>query len=372
LNIAFTAVKVDVKNTGRGLEDAARAARYSVFEQHINAGDFLFTAHHADDQTETLLLRLMRGTGPRGLAAMASNRPIAGGQLFRPLLHFTREELESYASSESLSWVNDESNSNDHYDRNFLRNQVMPLLRERWPNFPQKWQQTADLCATNEILIEELAAQDFTQAGFQQELIGTSILLGVIESLSVARRHNLLRHWLRGQCFSIPEQQHLAQIEQQIIGGRQDAETEVNWGEVSLRVYRGRLYALPLNDLPQTPDQPGFITFSLAPQSIELPSGGDLTFEIGKAQEKPSLKSDLPNLSIRFRQGGERCQPVGRRHSQTLKRLLQDYGVAPWLRDSLPLIYSNDELVAVADIWICEGYQAEATGYWLKYNPKTI
>lgn len=370
LNIAFTAINVDVKNTGRGLEDAARAARYAVFEQHIKTGDFLFTAHHADDQAETLLLRLMRGTGPRGLAAIAATRPLANGQLYRPLLHFTRDELELYATGEGLSWVNDESNSNDHYDRNFLRNQVMPLLRERWPQFAQKWQQTAELCATSESLIDELAAQDFAQAAFQQELIGTSILLEFIEGLPVARRHNVLRHWLRGQGFGVPEQQHLTQIEQQIIAARQDAETQVNWGDLSLRVYRDRLYALPVKDLAD-PSLTHPIAILLEPRQVALPYGGYLNLEMSETQDKKLLKPDLPDISIRVRQGGERCRPAGRAHSQTLKRLLQDYGVAPWLRDRLPLIYSGDDLVAVADIWICEGYQAETKGYWLKYNPKT-
>ncbi len=360
LNIAFTAVKVDVKNKGRGIEDAAREARYAVFEQHIKSGDYLLTAHHADDQTETLLLRLMRGTGPRGLAAMAQERSLGQGTLFRPLLHFSRAELEEYASTQNLIWVNDESNADDHYDRNYLRNQVMPLLRERWPAFAGKWQQTAELCAANESLIEELAAQDLVLADFKPALVGTSISLGYVESLSVARRHNLIRTWLRGQGLSTPEQQHLQQIEQQIIGGRQDAETQVTWGDVSLRVYRQRIYALPLADLPRVPDSP----LEFAP-TIALPSGFLFTFERLESSDKPLLNRHLPNLHLRFRQGGERCRPAGRAHSQTLKRLLQDYGVEPWLRETLPLVYSNDDLVAVADLWVCEGFQAQGAGFRL-------
>ena len=369
LNIPFTAVKVDVKNTGRGIEDAAREARYAVFEQHLTVGDYLLTAHHADDQSETMLLRLMRGTGPRGLAVMAQQRPLAAGTLHRPLLNFSRAELEAYAKSQNLSWVNDESNANDHYDRNYLRNQVMPLLRERWPAFASKWQQTADLCAANEALIEELAAQDLLLADFKAALIGTSISLPYITSLSVGRRHNVIRSWLRGQGLSTPEQQHLRQLEQQIIGGRQDAETQVNWNDVSLRVHRQRIYALPLVDLPSIPET----AFEFA-TSINLNANFTFGFELLESSSAPLLKADLPDLQVRFRQGGERCKPVGRNHSQTLKRLLQEYGVQPWLRESLPLIYSGDNLVAVANLWICEGYQAEAGGYCLKYEriPKTL
>lgn len=369
LKIPFTAVKVDVKNSGRGIEDAAREARYAVFEQYLKSGDYLLTAHHADDQSETMLLRLMRGTGPRGLAAMAQQRPLAAGTLHRPLLSFTRIDLEAYAQAQGLRWVNDESNSNDHYDRNYLRNQVMPMLRERWPAFAHKWQQTADLCAANEALIEDLAAQDLQLADFKMALVGTSINLSYLSALSVNRRHNLIRKWLRGQGLSTPEQQHLQQIEQQVVGARQDAETQVTWGDISLRVYRQRVYALPTADLPQIPNE--FLALSPV---VDLPRGYRLVARVLEASSIPVLKADLPNLHIRFRKGGERCRPVGRAHSQTLKRLLQDCGIEPWLRESLPLVYSGEDLVAVADLWVCEGYQAEAGGYCLKYEriPKIL
>lgn len=373
LQVPFVAVKVKVENTGRGLEDAAREARYSVFEQHIGKGDVLLTAHHADDQAETLLLRLMRGTGPRGLAAMARSRTLGQGILHRPLLDFTRTELETYANAQSLPWVNDESNSNDHYDRNYLRNQVMPLLRERWPAFASKWQQTAELCAANEALIEELASQDLQLADFQSAFVGTSISLAHAQSLSQARRHNLLRLWLREQGLATPEQQHLQQIEQQLINGRQDAEAQVDWGDVSLRVYRQRIFALPLNTLPSAPNKALELN-SGSSTVLQLPQGFQFSITLVETSSQRVLNPQLPNLHLRFRVGGERCRPAGRAHSQTLKRLLQDYGVEPWLRDSLPLVYSDNNLVAVANLWICEGYQAEAVGYCLKYEliPKTL
>lgn len=363
LGVSFVAVKVDVKNTGKGIEDAAREVRYRVFEAHLMAGDYLFTAHHADDQAETLLLRLMRGSGVRGLAAMAQQRPLGMGMLHRPLLHFSRQELAAYAQEQGLVWVDDESNSNDHYDRNYLRNQVLPLLRQRWPAFTAKWQQTADLCAANEALVDELANADLQLAQIATEFIGTSVSLGYIEALSDIRRHNLIRVWLRRQGLATPEQAHLQQIEQQIIDGRQDAEAQVSWGDVSLRVYRQRLYALPLAHLPQS--STAVIPFA---DHVHLSPTISLVCECLAHSSQPLLKANLPNLHIRFRQGGERCKPVGRGHSQTLKRLLQEYHVVPWLRDALPLIYSDDELVAVADLWVCEGYQTENDGFSIKYS----
>jgi tRNA(Ile)-lysidine synthase len=373
LGVPFLAVKVTVENTGRGIEDAARNARYAVFEQHLQNGDYLLTAHHADDQAETLLLRLLRGAGPRGLAGITRSRVLGSGVLHRPLLNFTRAELEAYARQHQLVWVDDESNQNDRYDRNYLRNNVMPLLQKRWPDFQQKWQQTAELCATSDKLAEDIAAQDFVLAACKVETLGTSILLSFFASLSIERRHNLLRFWLRKQGLNIPTQQHLSQVEHQIISARQDAKTQVDWGDVSVRLYRNRVYLLPLADLS---DEALFasmiIPFSPKTEScVNLPNGYQLHFTQTSVSETSLLKPDLPNLQVRFRQGGERCRPAGRAHSQTLKRLLQDYAIAPWLRESLPLIYSHDDLVAVGDLWICEGYAVEEGGYRLRLEYKS-
>lgn len=335
VSIPFFAEKVSVVNTGKGIEDAARAARYSVFEKNIARDNYLLTAHHANDQAETLLLRLMRGTGPRGLAAMAAVRALGEGWLARPLLYFTRAELAAYALTHQLTWVDDESNLDDDYDRNFLRNQVMPLLHSRWPEFKRKWQQTAELCAQQEGVMEEIAREDLLRAAPLVERIGQSIELNVLVGLSPARKQNVLRYWLRLNNHTTPEQLHWLQIEQQIFAGRDDAQPRVAWGNVALQTYRERLYALPL-------------------QMPEL----ELRMQLSDAQVKPRLKVDLPDLRIGYRSGGERCKPVGRGHSQTLKKLLQEYQLEPWLRDRVPLVFSGDNLVAVGDLWVCADFVA--------------
>jgi tRNA(Ile)-lysidine synthase len=347
LSIPFHAEKVCVENTGKGIEDAARALRYSVFEKNIASNDYLLTAHHANDQAETLLLRLMRGTGPRGLAAIAQVRQLGAGFLVRPLLHFTRAELEAYAVAHQLRWVDDESNLDDDYDRNFLRNQVMPLLHSRWPEFKRKWQQTAELCAQQEAVMEEIAREDLVRAKPVVERVGQSIELNALLGLSPARKQNILRYWLRVINHSTPEQLHWQQIEQQIFGGRDDAQTRVSWGNVALQRYRQRLYALPLQ-LPEL----------------------ELKFERRMSDTNPRLKVDLPELHIRYRAGSERCKPEGRAHSQTLKKLLQEYELEPWLRDKVPLVFSGDKLVAVGDLWICAEFVAaeNEAGYSLTWQ----
>lgn len=347
LAIPFHAEKVRVINTGKGIEDAARAVRYAVFEKNLAPNDVLFTAHHANDQAETVLLRLMRGTGPRGLAAMASRRVLGAGLLVRPLLHFSRAELEAYAYAHQLTWVDDESNEDDNYDRNFLRNQVMPLLQERWPEFKRKWQQTADLCAQQEALMEDIAQTDLQNVRPMVARVGQSIDLALLLRLSPTRQQNLLRYWLRLLNCTAPEQLHWQQIEQQIFNGREDAQARVSWGNVAFQAYQQRLYALP----------------------VQLPEM-KLQFEAIQSSKKPRLKAGLPDMRIAYRMGGERCKPAGRAHSQTLKKLLQEYALEPWLRDKVPLVFSGESLVAVGDLWICAGFVAEEheAGYELSWG----
>jgi tRNA(Ile)-lysidine synthase len=371
LQVEFHTETVALDICGRGVEDAAREARYAVFERYLKAGDLLLMAHHADDQAETVLLRLLRGAGPRGLAAMAQKRALGAGQLYRPLLNFTRAELHAYASSQQLCWIDDESNFDTHYDRNFLRQKVIPLLQNRWPTLPRQLQQTARLCADTEQLLVEFAAADLAQSDTRVERLGQSISLAALEQFSSARRHNVLRHWLRLQELDIPEQQHLVQFEQQLVNSRADAEAVVEWGETKLQTYRSRLYAMP-RARAKYPLKPQQIALSGQTSEILLPGNGHLQFVCQESSQSSSLlRTDLENLTVRWRQGGERCQPAGRAHSQTLKRLLQEYGLEPWWREQLPLIYCGDSLAAVGDLWVCTDFLAPAgtSGYSLVWQP---
>lgn len=374
LGVNFFAERVTVERTGRGLEEAARAARYAAFVRHIQTDECLVTAHHADDQAETLLLRLLRGAGPRGLAAMSPRRPLGVGYLLRPMLEFTREELEYYAQVHKLRWVEDESNRDTDYDRNFLRQSVLPLLRQRWPQLRRRFIHTAELCAENEWLLMEIAAEDLATADVRPERLGQSINLETISQWSVSRRHNLLRQWLRAQDLETPERTQLAQVEQQLITGRADAEAAVNWGKVVLHRYRGRLYVVPAAALYRY-GAAAIVTVGTGDMDTLLPDGGHLRFEyVERVSGAGYLRADLPDLSLRWRQGGERCQPEGRAHSQTLKKLLQEYALEPWWREQLPLIYCGEQLAAAGDLWICKGFSASPgqPGYRLSWQLPSV
>lgn len=338
--VELRAEKVRVVNAGKGIEDAARQIRYQVFEHCVSPEDRLLTAHHANDQAETLLLRLLRGTGPRGLIGIRRSREFTTtSQVYRPLLDVTRAQLEAYATHYGLSWIEDESNEDDSYDRNFLRQHVVPLLEKRWPTFTSRWQQTADICEEQAQLVDDLAALDLAALNERTERVGYSIDLTLWLAMSSHRQRNVLRYWLRKHMQDVPEARHLMELQQQIAREREDAEINVTFGASSLRVFQKRLYLLPA----VLPDSDIRMMLTATSDSVLSP---------------PRLKARLPGMQIRYRVGGERCKPSGRAHSQTLKRLLQEHGLEPWLRDLVPLVYVDDIIVAVGDLWICEGYVA--------------
>ncbi len=358
LQVPLITRQVDVDLDGSGLEDAARKARYAVFEDILDAGDVLLLAHHLDDQAETLLLRLMRGAGPKGLGAMDAQRSIGAAQLLRPLLSRPRAELEAYAQHHQLSWIDDDSNSDESLDRNYLRHQVMPLLEARWPGFSQRWSQSARLCRSQDQLSEALALDDLKQLDGHRDRAGVSLSLVGLKELSLARRQLLLRVWCDQLGVAIPSLAQLQQVEQQLIDHRQDSEAEVQLGNVSLRCFRQRLH------LYQTPSpiEPLSVDWDLT-QPLALADGATLSATAVGAGLSPDHA-----YHVRWRQGGERCKPQERKHSQTLKKLLQEYDVAPWLRDRVPLVCVGDEIAAVGDLWICSDFAVDEGGYILNWQ----
>ncbi len=358
LQVPLITRQVDVELAGSGLEDAARKARYAVFEDILEPGDVLLLAHHLDDQAETLLLRLMRGAGPKGLGAMDEQRSIGVALLFRPLLSRPRAELETYAQLHQLRWIDDDSNGDESLDRNYLRHQVMPLLEARWPGFSQRWSQSARLCRSQDQLSEALALEDLEQLDGYRDRAGVSLSLPAMQALPLARRQLLLRAWCDQQGVAMPSLAQLQQVEQQLIDHRQDSEAEVQWDNVSLRCFRQRLY---LYRTP-SPIEPLAVDWDLA-QPLPLSDGAILS----AAEGGPGLSPDYA-YHVRWRQGGERCKPQKRKHSQTLKRLLQEYELAPWLRDRVPLICVGDEIAAVGDLWICSDFAVDEGGCVLSWQ----
>lgn len=350
LRIEFVPLVVTVDASGdESPEAAAREARYGTLRQILRPNEVLLTAHHADDQLETMLLALMRGAGLRGLSGVPSVQIFGGGWLARPMLDFARAELEEWARAERLQWLDDPSNADTSFDRNFLRHHVLPALRERWPSAAHSaTRSTAHLREAGRLL-DVLAAADLgTVAG------GSCVDVARLASLAPARRRNVLRHWIRQQGVRVPSTRKLATMERDLLIAREDRLPCVEWDSVQVRRYRGLLYCMRR---PPQFEPADTLTWN-ASQVLELPA------QLGRLRvQRDALgglaAARLPEaLQVRFRHGGEELQPAGDAHHRKLKKLLQEASVLPWWRDRVPLIYAAERLVAVGDLWIAEEFAA--------------
>jgi tRNA(Ile)-lysidine synthase len=353
LSVPFVALRVDARpRQGQSPEAVARDARYRAFARWLAVDACLLSAHHLDDQAETLLLQLLRGAGPHGLAAMPASMPLGRGTLLRPLLEAERSALRAYAESQGLAWIEDPSNLDTGLDRNFLRREVLPLLRSRWPSTARALSRSAAHCAEAATLLDAVAEQDLESVRARD---GETLSVAWLRLFPPERQRNILRHWFRGRALPVPSRAVLRRIQAELIDARPDAGPLVCWDAVESRRYRDDLYVmwrLAAHDPRQR------FTWRV-PEPLPLPgAGGTLHAQacVGEGIRKSLITDGM--LGVGFRQGGERCRPAGRRHHHRLKTLLQEGGVPPWERARLPLIYVRGELAAVAGLCVCEPFQA--------------
>ena len=352
LDTECVCVKVDVATgTGQGTEAAAREARYNAFRSLLRAGDWLLSAHHKDDQAETLLLNLMRGSGPAGLAGIGEVQPFATGWLVRPLLSISRNELRNYANEHELNWIDDPSNEDRQFDRNYLRHEVIPRLDERWPDVANRLRRSAFLASEASQLLDQLADADLLDMGERPDRLA----LGKLRHLPSERQRNLLRYVVRELGLPSPPSTQLESVVTNLILARDDAQPVVQWPGAEVRRYRDKVYVLPAGNM------------DISRPALQVSSGRSTS--LGVALGELSLEPGAPiglarsiierGLEVRFRSGGEEIKPAGQPHTRKLKKLLQEAGIVPWMRERLPLLYSGSELVAVADLWIAAGAASE-------------
>jgi len=352
-------VSIDTGNAREGsggIEEAARNARYRVLEDLIQPRDILLMAHHGDDQAETVLFRILRGSGVAGLAGMPASRALGAGRLVRPLLHLERSELEGCARAAGLSWIDDPSNSDERFDRNFLRHTVLPLLRTRWPQLNRRLRHSAEACAESDILNRKLAALQWRSLGGERDRLPTQGL----GTLSLAEQKNLIRWWVRERGFQPPSVGDWQQVIQDLLFAGDDREPELRGERFSLRRFQGDLYLVPESvPLPETP-------VALEPGPARRWGEWSLKLEpTGTAKDTP------PPIRVSTRQGGERVRFHPGARSRSLKKWLQELAVPPWERARLPLVFAGPEgageLIAIGDLWCSEQYSggAHAAGWRL-------
>lgn len=341
-------IHVQVRQAPReSLEANARTARYQAIAQLLAPADIVLTAQHADDQAETVLLQLLRGAGVAGLAAMPVVTRLAAGWLIRPLLNYTRAQLYAYAQQAQLQWIEDSSNADIQFDRNFLRHQIIPQLQQRWPSISQTLSRVARHQAETHELVQNLAKIDWETCRTRHL---AQLNLATLAALSPARQRQVIRYWLNQCQLPTPTSAQLQQLLRNLVSAKNDRQPVVRWRGVEIRRYRQLLFAMP-----PLPPQPAASYQLTLPQTLALPFG-QLT-AISVSGQGLALPSGTV-LQVRFRQGGEIFHWHG--HQRVVKKLLQSLQLPPWQRHFIPLIYLNNTLVAIPKIGVRDELRASA------------
>lgn len=387
--------KVELKSSKKGVEEAARAARYSVFEQILPSDAVLLQGHHQNDQAETVLLRLMRGAGVKGLAGIPKTRALNSALIHRPFLAVSRSELLSLAEAWGVSWVEDDSNASVDYDRNYIRHEVIPKLESRWESAVSRLAVSSEHCRESAELEEALAKIDLV--GITQDVFGPALSIAGLTQLPLSRQRNAVRYWLQHQRLGFPGEKRFQRIWTELLTARADANPLVEWPLGAVRRYRDAIFGLSANDISAQSDcitsnivVDGWSTsktdsalsdgltkrelmifkqsvmgrqYALRMVDSVNASISDVVTETEEVNIQPVKRllvkapADQVQVSIKFRQGGELFKPVGRHHHKPLKKWLHECNVPPWLRDSIPLLYYNESLVAMGDLLVADGFQ---------------
>ncbi|MFU8896421.1 MAG: tRNA lysidine(34) synthetase TilS [Gammaproteobacteria bacterium] len=355
LGVTLSILHADARPArGESPEAKAREVRYAALAEAIAPGEALLTAHHADDQLETVLIQLLRGAGVAGLAAMPAATVFGAGLHLRPLLGFTRGELAEWAAREGLAgWLHDPANEQPRYARNHLRSEVLPAVRAHWPGAAGAVGRSARHCAEAAGLLEELAALD---AGIA--VTGEAIRLPALRRLSPARRRNLVRWQLRRLGLAVPDESRLATLLDQVLEAAPDAQPRVEWGDVVTLRHGDLLWLARVSSLP-----PPAKDVDWPDPRVPLALGAGL----GHLALVPSSSGGLGEAAlaagpwrVMARRGGERLALPGRAGHRALKKLLQAQGVPPWIRARLPLLEIGGQLAAAADLWVDAAFWAPA------------
>ena len=367
LNLHLTICSVNIKVEARqSLEEQAREARYKALQSACQPDDILVTGHHSDDQAETFLLALKRGSGIKGLSSMKVVGQLGEQLLARPLLAHSRADIEQYAKQNQLTWIDDESNLDINYDRNFLRHHILPMLQQRWPSINDTIARSAQHCAQAQLLADELAQHDLQLAQVDKLILSVDVL----SQLSTARFNNVIRYFLQQHQVLMPSTKQLQQIHNQLKASI-DKNPVVQLAHHCVRRFQGALHLTAIfSDVSQwqqliewpvnnnkkhtvnllLPDNIGQLALTnvLDDKLTDIdPSDWSASIIAPKAEQQ---------ISVRFSHENPRCLPAYRQHSRSVKKVLQELNIPIWQRRRLPYIFYNDELVAVLGFFVCKPY----------------
>ena len=364
LGIDLTIESIHPENNGSGLEASARDERYQVIKENLTQNELLLTAHHKDDQLETILFRIFRGTGINGLRGIVHYKDDKSHIILRPLLHYSRADLEGYAAANKIKWIEDDSNEDTSFDRNYIRNLLVPKIKERWSRAEESAHRLSIIAAENYELLNELALEDLSQ---ESDL--DSVGIDCFDSHSIPRIKNMIRFLIEKNDMDMPSMHILNSGLIDLI--KDDEKTsEIKWGNFVIRRFNKRLYFLNKTvAMPLIP--PDKITWSIH-QSIDLhyPIGSlETDFSNGSGI---SLDKCSENLQIKFRKGGEKISLGTKKTPKTLKDFFNEKKILPWTRDKIPLIYDDQHLICIGDFWINDDFIAnkKERSFVIQWNTK--
>ncbi|MGH8476392.1 MAG: tRNA lysidine(34) synthetase TilS [Methylococcales bacterium] len=339
-----------IAQPGRSLEEAARSARYEALRKCVQQNTVVLTAQHRDDQAETILLQLLRGSGLKGLSGMPESIAFGPGVLHRPLLQIARERIRSYAEARKLNWIEDPSNADTRHQRNYLRHEIMPHLRERWPAVDKTLARSAKHCADAQQLID-LEVETWFRPLIEAD--PNTLSISKLNAFDQGQKRLLVRHWISRCGYLSPNAVKLEQIITEAIPAAPHRFPKIQWGQTEVRRYRDKLYLMSrLADFDRGRVIPWCIAETLAIPEI----AGILEYRWTRDSDR-SREIPLIEVMVRFRQGGESFRLPGSRGSRSLKNIFQEFSVPPWERDRIPLIYFDGTLQAIAGLLVGEAFQ---------------
>ncbi|MBL1262930.1 tRNA lysidine(34) synthetase TilS [Candidatus Methylomicrobium oryzae] len=352
LGVNFLLRRVDAHSKpGESPEEAARNARYAALKPLMRPNDVLLVAQHQDDQLETVLLQLLRGGGLLGLAGMPESMPFGPGVLLRPFLHVRKQDIDRYALAHQLEWIEDPTNRESMYDRNFLRREVLPLLKQRWPACGRTVGRAAGHCSEAYAVLAEIAAESFAHVHSTRD---NTLDIERLGAFDFRKRRLIIRHWFGQMDLKMPSQAFLAQLFDHVIGAAGDSDPVLNGQGCQIRRYRNKLYCLRNGQAEDL--QP--LDWPKEKESLMIGKRMTLSRVVSTAGIPESVWRQS-TVTVKFRSGGEKIALPGRRGHHLLKNLYQEIGVPPWERAALPLLYLDGQLAAVADLWIGADYYRE-------------
>lgn len=361
LGVEFILLRVNAAaNKGESPEEAARNARYSALKALLDAGDILLVAQHLEDQLETVLLQLLRGSGLRGLSGMPERMPLGRGLMLRPLLNVSKQAIDDYAKAHRLQWVDDPTNALSDYDRNYLRNAVVPLLKQRWPACDVTVARAARHCAEAQALVSEVAGELYARICNESD---KTLSISRLHACDRSRQQLVIRHWLQDLGLKMPAEAFVLRVVTQLAAAGGNRDPVLMGPGLCLRRYRDKLYCLERGRTE---------TLQEVSWPEELPSitiGGNIILSALPSAAGIGLERwRQGRITVKFRRGGEKIPLPGRKGRHTLKNLYQEAGIPPWEREAMPLVYLDGKLAAVGDRWISAEFYIEGNEGCIRFS----